>query len=400
MFIPHKHMCINDHYSIINYKSDSALTFAHYILSNNLLEDKKIILGVSESNDIELYSKFVNDRYPHREVGFVCSFCLTGSKWAQIKKYFILYKMIATSSHVFTSQTPIYRPLAQSSKICMINLGYYVAPIKDSTHDKKSKLYINYQSIDDRDYDYYMVTSEVSKRIIMATYGLRYDQFKILGMCRNDYLFSSEQPESLKSQLLRETPYEVKKIVLYTPTHRDNLTNIKQFDFANYLFGFNIDLDNMDTYLRTNNMYLVCKVHPKQLSFFKGRDFPASIGLFNANNTYGLAELMKISDVLITDYTSGYFDFLILDRPIIFNLYDIDRYKETRGLIFDPIEPICAGEIIHNENELFMALSNIDVNRELYKEKRKQIRDMFHFYQDTYSCKRVYDYFFNKLALS
>lgn len=47
---------------------------------------------------------------------------------------------------------------------------------------------------------------------------------------------------------------------------------------------------------------------------------------------------MAVSDVLITDYTSAYFDFLLLDKPVVFNFYDFEEYSETRGFSFTPIK--------------------------------------------------------------
>ena len=85
-----------------------------------------------------------------------------------------------------------------------------------------------------------------------------------------------------------------------------------------------------------------------------------------------------------------------MDKPIIFNLYDIDKYVKSRGLVFNPIEAICAGEIVHNEKEFMDAIENLDFNSELYKEKRKTILDMLNYYKDSNSCKRVYEFFFGK----
>lgn len=396
MFIPHIHMCMNDLYSIINYKSDSALSFANYILTNDLLKDKIVALGVSETNDINLIRDYLKIKFPLREIELVYPFGMMKYNPSNLKKSLIFYKKMASSSHVFTSQTPTYRPLAKSSKIKMINLGYYVAPIKDSTHDSKNKLYLNYQSIDKNDFDYYMVTSEVSKRLIMATYGLQYSQFKIMGMCRNDYLFTSETPVSLKEQILSAVPYDVNKILLYTPTHRDNLSSIKQFNRASNIFGFETDLKKIDAICKREKIFIICKIHPKQYNIIKKQELPSCVGLFEPNNQYGLAELMKISDALVTDYTSGYFDYLILDKPVIFNLYDVDEYKSTRGLIFNPIEPICAGDIVHDEKEFIDALLNIEQNRVKYREKRKIVRDMLNYYQDSNTCKRVYEFYFAK----
>lgn len=397
MFIPHKFMSQNDQYSILNYRSDSALAFANYILSNDLLKDKNIIIVVSITNDLNLINKYLVDNFPYRSVDLIYlpSPIQGEGSFRKFKRYLSFYWKMSQCSHVFTSQTPLFRPIASSPKIVMVDLGYYMAPIKDSPHDRTSKVYTDYQSMNKNDFDYYIVSSEVSKRLIMGTYGFDYNQFKILGMCRNDYLFSSEYPNGLRESLIKDVAYDVKKVILYIPTHRDNLSNISQFSAAKSLFGFDADLNKLNSFFQKEGILMICKVHPKQQSVIKQTDLPLSISLFRPNNQYGLSELMKISDALVTDYTSGYFDYLILDKPVIFNLYDINDYADTRGLIFNPIDPICAGDIIHNETEFLRALANLDLNKENYREKRKDILNMLYYYKDSNACKRVYEFFFD-----
>lgn len=394
MFIPHLHMCVNDNYSILNYRTDNALSFANYILEENLLIDKKMAICISKRNDIDLLKQYISSRFPNPKLKFVYGFSENskGKSLINFKEKFDFYFTLAQSSHVFTSQTHRYRPLARSSKIKMIDLNYYVAPIKSSTYDTKSSLYHTYQSLTKKDYDYFIVTSEVAKRLIIPSYSFGYEQFLILGMCRNDYLFSNESPVGLKEKLLKDIHYNVKKIVLYIPTHRDNLSTVSQFDTAKNLFGFRTDLEKLDAFFQKAGIYMICKIHPKQHSLIDSNDLPSSISLFNPNKYYGLAEIMKISDVLMTDYTSGYFDYLILDKPVIFNFSDIDNYSTSRGLVFSPIDAICAGDIIHNEKEFLEAISNVELDR--HKEKRKTVRDLFFSDQDANSCKRVYEYFF------
>ena len=330
-FVPHSHMCITDHYTILNYRSDSALSLAHYILSNNLLPDKKIAIGIAYNSNISLIKKYIEKQFPKRDLKFVTVYLDDNSCIKdKIKKRIEFYLTFSQSSHVFTSQTPLFRPLASSSRITVTDLGYYTAPIKDSTHDVSNPTYIDYQSMNNNDFNYYIVTSEVAKRLVMASYGFKYNQFKVLGMCRNDYLFSNSDERDLRMRIEHETPYPLKKILLYTPTHRDY--DEKRYGVAEAsreLLGFEANLDALDLFLQKHGILIYCKIHPKQnIEVIKQKRLP-SIKIFEPNDYYGLSELMKVSDALITDYTSGYFDYLILDKPIIFNLYDIDDTKLT-----------------------------------------------------------------------
>ena len=398
LFIPHYHMCVNDHYSILNHKSDSALSFAHYILDNKLLQNKNIAIGIAYNSNVPLISAYLKEQFPDRKVKLVTVYYgHQANKLERVKMKLDFLLTFSRSSHVFTSQTRLFRPLASSKNITIADLGYYTAPIKDSTHDPKNPVYIDYQSMDKDDFDYYIVTSEISKRLAMASYGFDYNQFKILGMCRNDYLFSDEYDSNLRKNIEMAAPYPVKKIILYTPTHRDyEEKKSGEEDASRELLGFKADLNSLDNFLKERGILIYCKIHPRQNSNVIKKQNLESVRIFEPNDYYGLYELMKISDGLITDYTSGYFDYLILDKPVIFNLYDIDKYVKIRGLVFNPITPICAGEIVHNEKEFLDALTNLDANEIKYREKRKDLLDMFNYYKDSNTCKRVYEFFFVK----
>lgn len=395
LFLPHKEMCINDHYSILNYRSDSALTFARYILDNNLLDKRPMVICATSTIDISAIKCYLNNNSINREVKIAYPFMDSGNKWLDFKRMIYFYYLFSTSSHVFTSQTPVFRPLARCKRIKVVNLGYYMAPIKDSTHDKKSPFYQGYDTMSLHDFDYYIVSSEVSKRLIMATYGFEYNQYKTLGLCRNDYLYTKTKEDNLRNELLNKLSYKVKKIILYTPTHRDNKFDETNLSEGKKLMGFDANLEEMDRYFQKEGFYMICKMHPKQLKDIKKDILPQSIALFEPNHNYGLAELMKVSDLLVTDYTSGYFDYLILDKPVIFNLYDRERYLSNRGLIFNNIESICAGEIIYNQIEFFNALTNIEKNCMANKEKRKDILHMLDENLDSNSCSRIFNYFFS-----
>lgn len=397
LFIPHEHMCINDHYSIINYRSDNALTFARYILDKKLLSNKKIAIGISTTNSKDLYEEFCMSNYK-REIEFIYPFAGDNfkDKMGYIKRRLRFYWLLVHSSHVFTSQTTLIRPITRSKRIKVINLGYYTAPIKDSTHDKKNPLYIHYEDINHKDFDYYVVTSEVSKRLICATYGFEYDQYLTLGMCRNDYLFSSKDEEDLKKKIISKLNYEVKTILLYTPTHRDyDKKEITSNSIVKEIFGFEADIKEIEDYLTSHGVLIICKIHPRQNANIDRNGLPRSIMIFEPNDYYGLAELMKLSDALITDYTSGYFDYLILNKPVIFNFADLTHYESTRGLVFNPIEPICAGEMVCSWAELKKAIANLDSNTKDFANKRADILNMLYKNADAYSCNRIYDYFFN-----
>lgn len=396
LFIPHSGMAVVDKYNIMNYRSDCALSFAHYILENNLLQDKLITITISDSDNIQELNNYISATYKRR-VDFVYSFdSLNIVSLSSIKKRIQFYSAVSESSYVFLSNIFRFRPLSYNPQQTIVELGYYSCPFKNDIFAKNDQLYMRLDTISSKDCRYYVCCSELSIRLILPSMSLKYKRYINLGMCRNDHLISDENMNHIRTQIVNSVGYQVDKIVLYTPTHRDyEMAEMHKIGITRELLGFDVDLKRLDMILKSEKVLILCKLHPKQNRAAISKILPDSIVLHKANNTYGLTELMKISDALITDYTSGYFDYLLLDKPVLFNFYDIDIYKQTRGFTFDPIESICAGDIIYDEDSLIAAIRNIDRNALAYREKRHFLRNLVFTHQDTNSCERVYNYFFN-----
>lgn len=397
LIIPHATMCSVDHYDIINYKSDSALTFLHYLLDNNLQQSKIILVAIADNVDEKLYNQYVFENYPNRKVSFV-KFFFT-KRYGHLENLCIrrdYINSIARSSHIFTSTT---HELAKyiSNKQILCNVNYYTASMKNDIFEPGSPYFLDYKHTG-QEYTYMVLPSELSIRLSVAEYGsVPYWKFKNLGLCRNDNLLNVDKCEWLRNEIAQKLSYPLKTLVLYTPTHRDY--EAKRFSSeVRSILGFAYNEEEFDKFMHDNGIAIYCKLHPVQNAQVVNRKLPEGIILHKPSENYGLNELMQASDVLLTDYTSGYFDYLLLDKPVIFNLYDIDVYKKTRGLPYDPYESVIAGDIIKNETELKTSLTSLDRNRCRYKEKRAFVRDMFFTYTDANSCKRVYDFIFNQVG--
>ena len=387
-------MCINDNYSLINYKSESTLTFLNFILRNGFLKDKTFNVAISKKNDDELLRKYAKENYPDYDIRFYKVFDSLELSKESVLNLLRFYNSISKSSHIFTSQTRRLLPLTRNKYIKKINLGYYSASFKNDVMDSNNPYFINYKKVSSRDFDYYVCSSNFSIMSIYPTFSIPYNNYVSLGMCRNDFLFSSdERVQNIRMILESMVSYSVKTIVLYTPTHKDYERNLA-FSAARELLGFTADLTTLDSFLKSKGIMIICKLHPHQNKEVIKKALPESIQIFEANTYFGLSELMKASDALMTDYTSGYYDYLILDKPVIFNFYDIDRYNETRGFAIMPIETICAGEIIKTEGEMIKSLSNLEQNKKLFAEKRKLIKELIFSDRDSHSCERIYNYFF------
>lgn len=224
--------------------------------------------------------------------------------------------------------------------------------------------------------DYYLLaTSKFSAEILGKAFGVKKERILISGYPRNyepifnhsvKYLSRNE-----KTYHYNIDKYIIKgyKIIGYFPTFRDEKETL--------LFGTN-DIEKISLFLdwcEDKKLKFIGKFHfaGKNDKIGKIKNHPAFINLPSKSDAYTFFD--KI-DILITDYSSIYFDFLLWNRPIIFFPYDLDYYRdEDRGLIFD-YEEFTPGLKVYNVGDLKNLLSqDLDSIAERYEEEYRQNAD-------------------------
>lgn len=390
MFMPHSGFSINDLSDLFNYQSDSAMTFAHYLLENNLQAEKEFILFVPSEKYIEKSCKKAQELFPGVKFKFLSwdNYYYDYNDLKCFRKVLQFCRCVNKSSHIFVSIT--YRLEKYLSNQVVVDLNYYPAPFKNDLLSKASKYYMDFSKVG-QGYTNMLFTSELAIRMVMPTMLHSRGFYLDFGLCRNDNLYVSDDCKAIREEITGLLSYCVNKIVLYTPTHRDYEESTD--DASRSIFGFSFDLRQFDEVLKKEGIVIICKLHPKQNTNVLLKELPESILIHQANERYGLTELMKASDCMIADYSSGYFDYLVLNKPVIFNWYDLDRYINERGLSYNPVDSIAAGQIVTNKEELLDALCHIETNMIRWETKRKFVRDLFFTYQDGNTCDRVYKHF-------
>jgi CDP-glycerol glycerophosphotransferase len=245
-------------------------------------------------------------------------------------------------------------------------------------------------------FTYVVATSELYKKVLMNVFGVNEKEVLVFGSPRTDEM--KIRTEIICKLGIDKTHYE--KIILWAPTYRNGVRGDIRKDGKSYETGLPLltseNIKDFDDLLRKMNNLCIIKVHEME-------DVDKNIFINCTNivcvdngNLERLQEefypLLGEADILITDYSSIYIDYLLLDRPIGFILDDISQYKETRGFIFQNVEDYMPGEKIYNYCEFKRFISDISNGIDKYSKDRKRINSKVNKYNDFNSTKRLLDF--------
>lgn len=228
--------------------------------------------------------------------------------------------------------------------------------------------YVNIFKQNTKRWDFLISQNEYSTHIFQSAFAFHKSILQI-GYPRNDILInhSKEQIEGIKEKL--SIAYN-KKILLYAPTWRDNLYDKS----GQYKFKLPINLDRFREELG-NEYYLLLKPHYLITDHIDITGYEESVGICDINQD--IQELYLIADALITDYSSVMFDYSILERPIIFFMYDLEEYKnEVREFYFDILEE-APGPVVENSEDLIKCIKNMERLKEEYIQKYNTFKEKY-----------------------
>lgn len=248
--------------------------------------------------------------------------------------------------------------------------------------------------------NYFIVNSDFTKRLFSIIYGIvDLNKLKILGYPRNDCLFKSND-ESLKhlKKLLDGSEVDAKKIIFYLPTFRDynkeEDIKIKEAIVLNH---------RLNDFFNENNIILIYKPHPHNENVFNGFS-RENIHLIKnedlARYNITIYDLLSCIDILVTDYSSVYFDFLLVDKPIVFYCPDLKKYEENWGFILKPYYRWTPGSKARNISELIESIESAITNPDKYRNQRKKIKNILFKHKDGRSAERIINLLNNNKKLN
>jgi len=369
---------------------DNARYLYDYVISNRLhikYDFTPIWVTMKPHEEGILRSKGINAYYKYR---------IRGIQYLLSSKVFL-----------FTHLPTDYRSSiikGHDTKTIFLNHGI---PLKGSPYKP------NYIARYMMDIDYIVSTSTLASFISGGWLGVHYSKFVVTGYPRNDALlkpYARDRAEKLlrKLKILNDEAKEV-KVVLYVPTYRyyydvkRSKLSIEGKGFKNILPLKDENIKYLNNILKRENAILIIRYHPLEeyyrmniLKMLKHVETYSNIKILTTEmlltNDITIYDILPRVDILITDYSSIFYDYLLLNKPIIFYHYDVGEYWHKRNAITEVsnFSYLLPGTIAFTQDEFLHALNDVLKGNDQHAMERVKLMDLIHYYKDDHSSERVW----------
>lgn len=236
--------------------------------------------------------------------------------------------------------------------------------------------------------DNYLITSEFFLFYFLNCIKLPKEKYLSLGFPRTDEFFmEKEHFEELDG-------YD--KLILWMPTYRNHFNDEGKKSKLKYgvpSINTKKELVELNDILKNSNSLLIIKLHPSENTDILSKMELSNI-LFTKNellekNHRNIYQLAHITDALITDYSSIYFDYLLMNKPIAMAIEDIKEYSKEVPLLYDDFEKVLPAEYIYNYDDLIKFINNVCSGKDIKKKERNEKLSTYMKHNDGNSAKRI-----------
>lgn len=305
-----------------------------------------------------------------------------------IPKFTMKWLIIMASAKywVFNTRIPLWIPKPRKTKFIQT---WHGTPLKKLATDmdeismpgtnleKYKRNFIK----DSKKWDYLISPNNYSTEIFKRAFQFN-KQILESGYPRNDFLINHNNPEQVNRLKEKLNIPSDKKVILYAPTWRDD----EYYSVGHYKFDLKLNLSKMQEGL-SDDYVILLRMHYLIAQKMNVKDYQGFA--YDVSNHDDIRELYLISDVLITDYSSVFFDYSILNRPMIFFTYDLEKYREKlRGFYFD-FEKEAPGRLVYSTDEIIDIMKDLDNYSKSWSNKLKEFRVQFSKLEDGNASKRV-----------
>ncbi|MBS4218973.1 CDP-glycerol glycerophosphotransferase family protein [Bacillus sp. FJAT-49711] len=349
------------------------VTYASY--RSNVLKDnlafiyERMIEKYPEYKGDLLFRKFTNSMFgKFKYIFHMINACyhLATSRYFIVDDYY--FPIYAIKPRKGMDIIQLWHSAGAMKKFGLSTVGKPFGPSEE--YLKHIKIHGNYSKV-------YVSSTEVIPYYAEA-FNLPEENIYPLGVPRTDYFYSIEAIEDIKSRFYIVYPKLYgKKLILYAPTFRG-----KSHDQTGFMLTF--DLKMMAEHLQEEYVLLI-HLHP-----YTKTDLQLdSTFAFHIKDAFRIEELLAITDMLITDYSTVFFDFSLLNRPMIFYPYDLEDYIRSRDFYYQ-YEDVIPGPMARDTNTLIQLIKE----RSFSSDKISSFRKRFFDFQDGNATERIVDHIF------
>lgn len=362
-------------------KRMSCIIIYNYFTRRCKLNEKRVLF-LSDSRDhisgnFEYIYNYLKENNPDYELKTHLKKSLKTKR--KFKEKILLLKDIASSKYILVDDFyPLIYPLKIRKDAKLIQVWHAMGAFKTVGYSRnKSKEGYKSSSLTHKNYTDTIVSSENIRKNYAEAFGIDIEKVHPYGVPRTDIFYSDKYKRDIRKQLYQKYPqFKNKKVILFAPTFRGNGQKTAYYDYS--LIDFNL----IKKKFSKDYVFLV-KMHPfiKKLPDI---DFENDDFYYNLSNEREINDLLFITDILITDYSSVIFEYSFFKKPVIFYIPDYENYDGSRGFYY-PFSKYTYGDIAKNNKELINLIENSKVN----KKKLQEFFDYFCGACDGKSTERV-----------
>lgn len=293
---------------------------------------------------------------------------IPGAKVIEYFSFSYFYYLARAKFWIFNCKMPTYLRIKPDQVYLQT---WHGTPLKRLAHDidvaEDTTFYrsgVNFEQmchsydVDVERYTWMISPNAFCTDVFPSAFGINKERLAEIGYPRNDFLSNYTEEDVARIKARYDIPAD-KKVLLYAPTWRDN-----SYVAAGYTFELEADFHKWKEKLGDEYVVLF---KPHYLIINKQKDDPELADfLISVPADDDIRDLYIVSDAMVTDYSSVFFDYAILKRPVWFYMYDLESYaSDLRGFYLD-IHTDLPGKIYEKEDDMLQAIAAGDFDPTVY----------------------------------
>ncbi len=323
----------------------------------------RILFASDSRKELSGNMKDVYDRMVERGLDkeYKISFCLKENVSARrnlIEKIRTPYLLASADVIIIDDFNPTVKQCKFKPSVKVIQLWHACGAFKTVGFSRTGKAGGPFITNDNhRVYTHAIASSSHVARFYCEAFGMTKDMVYPTGVPRTDVFFSADYRRETRERMLKEIPAAAgKRVILFAPTFRGNGAKSGKYPMNM------LDMNKIAKMCRDTNSIFVFKMHPFVHNPVIIPEEHSDV-IIDCTSYREINDILFITDLLITDYSSVVYEASTLDIPMLFYAYDLERYVSSRDF-YEPFETFVPGKIVTEFEDMIKAIYEGDFEQE------------------------------------